>query len=115
DAQPRATAHPPQADRISRERPNQGVVTNPQRKSLAELYALSDYSGALKEAETRLKDDPNDLEAQRGAQDCRRVLIKMQLARLGSLQQVVRLAVEPERLQWLSIDHRAGFVLSLVD
>ncbi len=114
DALPRATSIPP-------ERGTQfgaGTANHEDRMSIAslsELYALSDFSGALELAERRLEANPSDAEAQRYVQDCRRVLIKMQLSRLGSLQQIVELAVDATELQWLTIDHRAGFLLSLVD
>lgn len=114
DALPRATSIPPDRGAHS----GAGAV-NPEDRvsiaSLSELYALSDFSGALEMAERRLETNPNDAEAQRYVQDCRRVLIKMQLSRLGSLQQIVELAVDASELQWLTIDHRAGFLLSLID
>jgi hypothetical protein len=43
------------------------------------------------------------------------VLAQMYLARLGSLAQVVRVALSGDQIRWLSLDHRAGFLLSLVD
>lgn len=112
DSLPRSTGQPPAVE--GTRKPNQPAVAAGSR-SLTDMYAVGDFSGALKEAERRLEANPSDGEAQRYAQDCRRVLVKMQLTRLGSLQQIVHLAVAPERLQWLSIDHRAGFLLSLVD
>jgi hypothetical protein len=39
----------------------------------------------------------------------------MYAARLGSLEQVPAVIVQRTQLRWLSIDHRAGFVLSLID
>lgn len=113
DSLPRATAQPPAMDKGPRS-PHAPSPTAT-ALSLSDMYAVGDFSGALQEAERRLMTNPTDGEALRCAQDCRRVLVKMQLARLGSLQQVVHLAVPPERLQWLTIDHRAGFFLSLVD
>lgn len=113
DAIPRATSIPPGRNSTASDTPV------PQDRvsvaSLSELYALSDFSGALELAERRLESNPNDVEAQRYVQDCRRVLVKMQLSRLGSLQQIVELAVDSNELQWLTIDHRAGFLLSLID
>lgn len=113
DALPRVTSIPP--ERTSHLESEPASEERVSIVSLSELYALSDFSGALELAETRLAANPNDTEAQRYAQDCRRVLIKMQLSRLGSLQQVVELALDASELQWLTIDHRAGFLLSLID
>jgi hypothetical protein len=39
----------------------------------------------------------------------------MYLARLGSLNKVARVALPSDQIRWLSLDHRAGFLLSLVD
>jgi hypothetical protein len=113
DGLPRLTTRPPDREhhftRRSEDEDRTSVI------SLSELFALSDFSGALQMAELRLAANPADTEAQRYAQDCRRVLIKMQISRLGSLQQVAELAIDRDELQWLSLDHRAGFILSLVD
>lgn len=113
DALPRLTTRPPDRDPAYTRRLDDGDRTSV--VSLSELFALSDFSGALQMAELRLAANPADTEAQRYAQDCRRVLIKMQISRLGSLQQVAELAIDRDELQWLSLDHRAGFILSLVD
>jgi hypothetical protein len=39
----------------------------------------------------------------------------MYAARLGPLDRVPSVVVQRTQLRWLSIDHRAGFVLSLID
>ena len=39
----------------------------------------------------------------------------MASARLGSLDRPVYVAVPPAQVRWLSLDPRAGFLLSLVD
>ena len=39
----------------------------------------------------------------------------MYTARIGPLDRVPIVVVPRDQLRWLSIDHRAGFVLSLVD
>ena len=36
-------------------------------------------------------------------------------ARIGPLDQIISVAISPEEVQWLALDHRAGFLLSLVD
>jgi hypothetical protein len=36
-------------------------------------------------------------------------------ARIGPLDQVISVVISPEEIQWLALDHRAGFLLSLVD
>jgi hypothetical protein len=82
---------------------------------LKDRYAMGDFSGALLIAEGILQLNPEDLEAPRYAQSCRDVLTQMYSARLGSLDQVVSIAVPSDQIRWLTLDHRAGFLLSLID
>ena len=82
---------------------------------MKDRYAMGDFSGALVIAESILEANPEDLEAPRYAQSCRDVLIQMYSARLGSLDQVVAVAVPSDQIRWLTLDHRAGFLLSLID
>jgi hypothetical protein len=49
------------------------------------------------------------------AENCRDVLRQMYTARIGPLEKVPIVMVPRDQLRWLSIDHKAGFVLSLVD
>ncbi len=80
-----------------------------------ERVSLGDYSGALEMAELILTDQPGHPEAAACAERCRSVLESMYSARLGALGRVPIVVVPRTQMQWLSIDHRAGFVLSLVD
>lgn len=82
---------------------------------MKDRYAMGDFTGALVVAEGMLEVDPDDIDAQRYAQSCRDVLTQMYSARLGSLTQRIRVAVPGDQIRWLSLDHRAGFVLSLID
>lgn len=90
-------------------------AARPGAKELEESYALGDYSRALQIAEDLLARSPDNLAARRYAQNCRDVLTQMFTARIGPLDQVITVMVSPEEVQWLSLDHRAGFLLSLVD
>jgi hypothetical protein len=82
---------------------------------MKDRYAMGDFTGALVVAEGLLEVNGDDIDAQRYAQSCRDVLTQMYTARLGSLAQRVRVAVPGDQIRWLSLDHRAGFVLSLID
>lgn len=84
-------------------------------KEMQECYAVGDFSRALEIAEELLARSPDDFSARRCAQNCRDVLTQMYAARIGPLDQVLSVSVSPEEVQWLSLDHRAGFLLSLVD
>ena len=82
---------------------------------MKDRYAMGDFTGALVIAEGILDADPGDPEATLCAQRCRDVLTQMYAARLGPLDQTVAVAIPAEEIRWLSLDHRAGFLLSLVD
>jgi hypothetical protein len=84
-------------------------------KEMQECYAVGDFSRALSIAEELLARTPDDAAARRCAQNCRDVLTQMFAARIGPLDQVVTVVVSPDEVQWLALDHRAGFLLSLVD
>ena len=82
---------------------------------MQERFALGDYSGALVMAESMLEENPTHPEAREYAESCRSVLQQMYTARIGPLHRVPVVDVARDQLRWLSIDHRAGFILSLVD
>jgi hypothetical protein len=82
---------------------------------MRERLSLGDYTGAFEMAELLLAEDPDDVEAAECAESCREVLEGMYAARLGPLDRIPTVIVQPTQLRWLSIDHRAGFVLSLID
>lgn len=103
---PKANLEPP---------PPPSSTTRAGLKELEERYAVGDYTTALQIAEDLLARSPDDLAARRYAQNCRDVLTQMFAARIGPLDQVITVMVSPEEVQWLSLDHRAGFLLSLVD
>lgn len=82
---------------------------------MKDRYAMGDFTGALVVAEGILEADPQDPDAALCAQRCRDVLTQMYTARLGPLDQTVSVAIPTDEIRWLSLDHRAGFLLSLVD
>ncbi len=82
---------------------------------MAERLALGDYTGALAVADDILGREPDHVAATETAETCRAVLRKMYAARIGPLDRVPNVTVARDQMRWLSIDHRAGFVLSLVD
>jgi hypothetical protein len=84
-------------------------------REMNDRVALGDYTGALEIAEALLGRDPAHEGAQLCAENCRSILRQMYAARIGPLDRVPIVLVPREQLRWLSIDHKAGFVLSLVD
>jgi hypothetical protein len=82
---------------------------------MQDRYAVGDFTGALVIAESLLEQNPENEDAKRYAQSCREVLTQMYAARIGPMEQLATVAVPPEQITWLSLDHRAGFLLSLID
>lgn len=82
---------------------------------MRERFSLGDYTGALEMAELLLAEEPANLEAAECGENCRTVLEGMYAARLGPLDRVPMVLVPRTQMRWLSMDHRAGFILSLVD
>lgn len=82
---------------------------------MRERFSLGDYSGALEMAELILAGEPGNLEAAECGESCRGTLEKMYAAKVGSLDRVPFVVVARTQMRWLSIDHRAGFILSLID
>ncbi len=92
--------------------PSQGPPTE---QEMNDRVSLGDYTGALDIAERLLVIDPENQAANSCAEISRTVLKQMYTARVGPLDRVPTVAVARDQLRWLSIDHRAGFVLSLID
>lgn len=89
--------------------------SSPLLEELRGRYATGDFSGALEVAQTILASNPEQEEARRCAARCGEVLSQMYVARLGSLQRRVRIAIPADQIRWLSLDHREGFLLSLAE
>ena len=87
----------------------------PTAQEMNDRVSLGDYTGALEIAEKLLEVDPNDEAVKVVAESCRGILKQMYTTRIGPLDRVPLVMVARDQLRWLSIDHRAGFVLSLVD
>jgi len=87
----------------------------PSAQEMNDRIALGDYSGALEIAEQLLESDPDNEPVRACAESCRGILKQMYITRIGPLDRVPLVMVARDQMRWLSIDHRAGFVLSLVD
>jgi hypothetical protein len=62
-----------------------------------------------------LKVDPSHAEARAYLKQNEATLVDMYESKLGPLGRVPRLAIKPEEVMWLNLDHRAGFLLSQID
>jgi tetratricopeptide (TPR) repeat protein len=80
-----------------------------------ELFALGDFTGSLELIEKILQVDPDHGEARAYLRQNEATLIAMYESKLGRLAAVPRLAIKPEEVLWLNLDHRAGFLLAQID
>jgi tetratricopeptide (TPR) repeat protein len=80
-----------------------------------ELFQLGDFSGSLELIEKVLRVDPDHREARAYLRQNEATLIAMYESKLGPLSGVPRLAIQPEEIMWLNLDHRAGFLLAQID
>jgi tetratricopeptide (TPR) repeat protein len=80
-----------------------------------DLAALDDFSGCLEMIEKILKVDPEHAEARAYLRQNEASLVDMYESKLGPLGRIPRLAIKPEEVMWLNLDHRAGFLLSQID
>jgi len=82
---------------------------------MKDRFAMGDFSGSLDVAEQILNRSPQDPEARSLADKCREVLLDMYSSRISGLEKVPHIAMTPDQIRWLSLDHRAGFLLSMID
>ncbi len=80
-----------------------------------ELHALGDFSGSLELIEKILQTQPDHAEAREFLQQNESTLFAMYASKLQPLTNVPRLAIKPEEVMWLNLDHRAGFLLAQID
>ncbi|WP_437638828.1 hypothetical protein [Sorangium sp. So ce854] len=85
------------------------------REQMQHRFDQGDFGGALVLAEGLLEENPKDLMARQYADSCVEMLRQMYQSRLGDGSRVLRLAVPPDQLRSLNLDHRAGFLLSCID
>jgi hypothetical protein len=79
------------------------------------LLDAGDEEGALALVDGLLRRVPGNARARDLAEECERALSAKYAKRLGSLTRVPKLAISVDQLVALSLDHRAGFLLSFVD
>jgi hypothetical protein len=80
-----------------------------------ELHELGDFSGSLELVEKALEVDPESAEAQEYLSLNEATLIQMYESKLGSPDAVPQVAIPPDEVVWLNLDHRAGFLLAQID
>ena len=86
----------------------------PTLADIDDRLALDDHSGALELALQRREAGEDDSETERIIQRCENMLRDMYLAELGGLSVRVRVIMSMEKMRWLMLDHRAGFLVSRI-
>lgn len=84
-------------------------------RDVRDRFDVGDFSGALVLAEGIIEQDPENADVLLLADHCRDTLQQMYVSRLGGMRRVPQVALGQEQLRWLALDHRSGFLLSLVD
>jgi hypothetical protein len=82
---------------------------------MLECYAVADYAGAVTLADLVLADAPENLVALECRAKSSTALEGIYAARLGSMSHVPIVVMTSAEIDRLEIDHRAGFLLSLID
>lgn len=59
--------------------------------------------------------DPSNATAHELKARCEGTLLAMYESKLGDLSRRPTLKIKPDEVVWLNLDHRAGFLLSLID
>ena len=80
-----------------------------------ELFALGDFTGSLELIEKILQVDSDHGEARDYLRQNEATLVSMYESKLAPLSRIPRLAIKPEEVMWLNLDHRAGFLLAQID
>jgi len=80
-----------------------------------DLMALDDHSGALALLNRVLQVFPNHPEALKLQAQSELRLLAQYESRIGRIDQKPRVLLQSEEIIWLNLDHRAGFLLSLMD
>jgi tetratricopeptide (TPR) repeat protein len=84
-------------------------------RAAKDLHALGDFTGSLEMIEKILRVAPDHAEAREYLHQNEATLAAMYESKLGPIGGVPRLAIKPEEVMWLNLDHRAGFLLSQID
>ncbi len=87
----------------------------PAEADMLQRFARGDFAGALTVAESMLEADPGCVQALECAESSRSKLEETYTEQIGPLRGIPTMTVGRDQLQGLSLDHRAGFMLSLVD
>jgi hypothetical protein len=82
---------------------------------MKDCFTEGDYQGALEAAGQVLMVRPSHATASSYSRSCQRLLAQRHAERIGDLTAVPVIAMTPDQIRWMALDHREGFLLSLID
>jgi len=84
-------------------------------KGAKDLLELDDFSGALELLSKILEQEPHNFQAKKMYTEAETELTSIYSSKIGDLDQIPRVRMAGDEIIWLNLDHRAGFMLSLID
>ena len=84
-------------------------------QTMKDRFAMGDFSGALQLADKLLIKNPRHVETAALATKCREVLEDMYASRISDMRKIPSIIMGPDQIRWLSLNHRSGFLLSMID
>lgn len=84
-------------------------------KRARDLMGLDDHTGAHNLAANAVAISPDDPQAKELHEKTHAALLGIYQSKLGPLTSVPKVKLREDELIWLNLDHRAGFLLSLID
>ena len=87
----------------------------PSLDEIESRLALDDHTGALELARTRLAARPTERASLAYVRRCEETLTEMYASHIGDFGRRLSVSMRGSELQWLSIDHRAGFLVAQID
>jgi hypothetical protein len=110
--EPRSKTQPPSLDPAT----TRGFQDDdPALTPIRDRIARGDFMGALMRAEALLQEQPDNVGATYFATMCQDKVRALYVERLGSSEGIPHVILTPDAIQALSLDHRSGFLISLID
>lgn len=84
-------------------------------EAMKRCFTEGDFEGAHRWATEVLERQPGHPGAANYLETCSRVLEQRVIGRVGDLSRVPVVLMSDAQIRWLALDHRAGFLLSMID
>jgi hypothetical protein len=86
----------------------------PSLVDIDDRLALDDFSAALALALQRQEAGADDDDTIRVIRRCERALCEMYVGKLGGFSRRIKVIMTADKMRWLALDHRAGFLVSRI-